>query len=491
MILSVLLLIAIALIIFLVSALLSLRRKVNETTKTLTAVRRIYRLILEDLDFDSVVQKTANSIPEELKFGTGVVSIYDERTRTIRRISASVTSQAQNAVKTLNASIKKPFNKIEISIDDPNNLMAKALRERKIFTTPDVYDVLGPVLTREEAAKIQEIMGTKTTFVLPIFLKNKPIGVFLASTQKKQENVTEYEMNIITDFMNTIGVIIYNSKLYTSLQETTESLNEANTKLKALDKLKDDFVSIASHELRTPMTAIRSYSWMALNRPDVVLSEKMKKYLSRTLISTERLINLVNDMLNISRIESGRIEVLPKQFDIQQLVQDVFSEVDVKAKEKNLHLKLTNSQLPLVFADQDKVHQVLLNLIGNALKFTPVEGTIEVSFFCDGQIVEVLVKDTGVGITQENISKLFEKFGRLENSYVMAATTGGTGLGLYISKSLVNLMGGKIWAKSGGLNKGSTFIFTLPVANKEVLANAAKYTIKLGDQAKPLEPVSI
>lgn len=316
---------------------------------------------------------------------------------------------------------------------------------------------------------------------------------------KNPEQLIPQELDILADFAELTALVIDNSNLLGELRNSrqsyaqmTQTIYSMNAKLHQLDKLKDDFVSVASHELRTPMTSIRSYAWMALYRSDVTLSEKLKRYLTRTLTSTERLINLVNDMLNVSRIESGRIEIIPRAFDIKQLVDDVVAEVAPKASEKKINIKIDPNEVSQIIADPDKIHQVLLNLIGNSLKFTPESGIIEISFFSDGKSVETKVKDSGVGIAKEDMQRLFQKFGRLDNTYVAAATTGGTGLGLYISKSLIELMKGKIWANSEGLGKGAEFIFSLPVATKEALAELANYQIKPAKgEAKGLEPVAI
>lgn len=466
-------------------------KQLDDRNKTLLASRRIYQLILSDLEFNTVVQKIADTIPNELKFGTGVVAILDDSRGIIKRIGASRTKEAQEAIQALSV----PFEKIEISINDPNNLMAKSLREHKPFITSEVYDVLGPVLSKEESLKIQTIMGTKTTLVYPIFLKDKPLGVFLASTKKPKDQLSQYELYIIDDFVNLVGLVLQNSQLYTSLKETKDALthvnaqvSQMNQQLQDLDRLKDDFVSIASHELRTPMTAIRSYAWMALNRSDTTLTDKMKRYLGRTLISTERLINLVNDMLNISRIESGRVPIVPKVFDIATLIHDILYEIDAKAKEKNQHIIFKGNSCPKIFADADKVHQILLNLVGNAMKFTPNDGIISISCFADGEMLSVSVKDNGTGISHDDMSRLFKKFSRLDNSYVAAATSGGTGLGLYICKSLIELMGGSIKAYSEGINQGSTFTFWLPMATPKNISHPEKYTQTVKDgNSKNLE----
>ncbi|MBI4040053.1 hypothetical protein HY389_01720 [Candidatus Daviesbacteria bacterium] len=328
------------------------------------------------------------------------------------------------------------------------------------------------------------------------------IGLLVLGEKASGEIYSDQDIKLLTILAPEVAVAIQNAQSFDKIkkfnitltqevQKATADLKQANIRLKDLDRLKDDFVSVASHELRTPMTAIKSYLWMAINRGDIELTEKMTRYLSRAYVSTERLINLVNDMLNVSRIESGRIEIKLVPFNIVDLALDAVADVNAKAAEKMITTDVVKVSLPMVFADPDKVRQVLLNLLGNALKFTPVDGRISINFLTDGQSVEVKVTDTGAGISKDDMSRLFQKFGRLDNSYVAAATSGGTGLGLYISKSLIDLMHGKIWARSEGLGKGSTFSFELPIATKEILVQAGRYVKATQGEAKGLEPVAI
>ncbi|KKQ77476.1 MAG: hypothetical protein US99_C0039G0010 [Candidatus Daviesbacteria bacterium GW2011_GWF2_38_6] len=256
-----------------------------------------------------------------------------------------------------------------------------------------------------------------------------------------------------------------NAKVNQELQNTLSLLTSANQKLKDLDRLKDDFVSITSHELRTPMTAIRSYAWMALHKSDTPLSKNLEKYIIRILLSTERMINLVNDMLSISRIETNRIEINPESIDLISICKDIVDEVYYsKATDKNIKFVLLEQPIPKVLADPEKLREVLINIVGNALKFSHTGGRITIGFFTDGKVVETFVKDEGSGIGKEDLGRLFQKFGRLDNSYTATASSGGSGLGLYISKKLIELMHGRIWAGSGGEDKGATFTFSLPVA---------------------------
>ena len=337
-----------------------------------------------------------------------------------------------------------------------------------------------------------EISKICSLLLLPIQHARKLSGILVLASSKNPDQVDKEEIEFGEMITRLINLSYRLQDTEGSLTTITQQVYEMNAKLHQLDKLKDDFVSIASHELRTPMTAIRSYAWMALNRADQPLSERIQKYLVRTLMSAERLINLVNDMLNISRIESGRVEINPEAVDLIKLVKDVVNEAYYsKGVEKKVHFAILEERLPPVLADPEKLRQVMLNIVGNAVKFVPTEGTITISFFTDGKVVEVSVKDTGPGIAKEDLAKLFKKFGRLDSSYTALSTSGGTGLGLYISKSLIELMHGRIWAHSDGVGRGAIFSFSLPIATDTVLKNVEHFRVKAKGEAKGLEQVAI
>ena len=256
---------------------------------------------------------------------------------------------------------------------------------------------------------------------------------------------------------------MFNITLALEVKKATRRLRSANKKLKVLDQMKDEFVSIASHELRTPMTAIKGYLWLVLNK-DRKIPAKTKKHLDRAYESTERLISLVNDMLNVSRIEGGRIELIPKKFNLSQLVYEVKDEISSKSEEKAILISVDSPKKLPITADEDKIHQVIINLVGNAIKFTPEKGKINIRLSKPNQReVQIDISDTGIGIKKQDMDKLFTKFGRLDTSLSPAQKTSGTGLGLYISKNIIELSGGKIWVDSTP-GKGSTFSFTLPTS---------------------------
>jgi signal transduction histidine kinase len=238
------------------------------------------------------------------------------------------------------------------------------------------------------------------------------------------------------------------------------------TKERALEKTKDEFISITSHELRTPITIIKSYLWMLDQGKAGKLAEKQKYYLSKAISGTERMLNLINDTLNISRIEQGKIIIKVEEIDLKEFTEEMFDEFKIKTDESKLWLKFEPAEdLYNIYADKAKLREIFTNFIGNSIKFTHKGGiTIKIRNLND-DFVKVSIVDTGRGFSKEDSLKLFKKFGRLDNSYSTIAEAGGTGLGLYIAKSLTEKMGGMVGAESEGPDKGSTFWFTLPSAN--------------------------
>ena len=232
-------------------------------------------------------------------------------------------------------------------------------------------------------------------------------------------------------------------------------------RLKELDKMKSDFVSNVSHELRTPLTAIKGSVDNMLDGLTGSLNEKQVRYLARIKSNTDRLSRLINDLLDLSRIESGRVEVRPTIVPLAALAEEVAEHLKAVAAEKMIQIEVPSPDRSLtVWADRDKVTQILMNLIGNAVKFTPQEGKVTVAMEKNGiEDVRISVADTGPGILPEETNKIFVKFYQVAN--IEKQRPKGSGMGLAISKALVEMHGGKIWVESE-LGRGSTFYFTLP-----------------------------
>jgi signal transduction histidine kinase len=250
------------------------------------------------------------------------------------------------------------------------------------------------------------------------------------------------------------------------VEERTHELAFANERLKELDRLKSDFVSNVSHELRTPLTAIKGAVDLILREVAGPLTEKQIHYLTRVRSNTQHLAGLINDLLDLSKIESGKIEVKSSLVSMGGLVHEVVETLRPIAVEKGIALEAAiPEQSIMVWADRDKINQVLMNLIGNAIKFTPAHGTVTVSASRNGdERVQVSVSDTGPGVPPEEKEKIFDKFYQVGE--VDGVKPKGTGLGLAICKALVELHGGRIWVESE-MNRGSTFYFTLPASGPQ------------------------
>lgn len=249
------------------------------------------------------------------------------------------------------------------------------------------------------------------------------------------------------------------------LERLAADLSAANEQLTTLDRAKSEFIAIASHQLRTPLTAIKGYISLLMEGTYGVLREKQKKPMNGVFQSAERLIRLVNDLLSISRIESGKIEAKLEPTDIKKLIEGVIEELRVKVEGKGLTLNLENSHgaMPTIMADEEKIRNVLMNIIDNAIRYTS-RGGIAVYFKLEEaeRKIRIEIKDTGEGMTQEEMGKLFESFSR--GTAGQRIWTEGAGLGLYIAKKFIEMHKGRVWAESGGKGKGSEFVIELPIA---------------------------
>ena len=251
------------------------------------------------------------------------------------------------------------------------------------------------------------------------------------------------------------------ASLEDKVRERTHELMIANEMLKELDKMKSQFLSTVSHELRTPLTAIKGSVDNMIDGLTGPLNEKQNQYATRIKSNTERLVEFINDVLDLSAIDAGKVELKPASFKLMKLILEVEEGLRPVAEQKGVHLEVGRSENhTVVWADRNKIIQVLMNLLGNAIKFTAAGGKVTVAMAKDEDgWVEVSVDDTGPGIAQQEMSRVFDEFYQVTSPGAPRAK--GTGLGLTISKRLVEMHGGKIWAKSE-LGKGSTFFFTLP-----------------------------
>jgi len=242
----------------------------------------------------------------------------------------------------------------------------------------------------------------------------------------------------------------------TELKSVTDELRSANKELRKLDQLKTDFMNIASHELRTPLTSIRGFTEFVADGMLGDLNEKQKEALSRVISNSDRLLRLIANMLDISKIRSGKLELKITELDLSNLIREAVAEMELLAREKNVSCTVDIPDGIVIAGDYDRIEQVFVNLLSNAIKFTPEGGSVSVTAIERGgdDCVSILVSDTGIGIAPDDLEHVFEEFWQVEKGK-------GTGLGLMITANIVREHGGTMWATSE-VGSGSTFGVRLP-----------------------------
>jgi len=256
-------------------------------------------------------------------------------------------------------------------------------------------------------------------------------------------------------------------ELSNELVETNTELKEANKKLRKLDKAKSEFISIASHQLRTPLTAIKGYLSMIISGSYGEISGEVRDKMEKVLKSSDRLINLVNDLLDASKLESGKLEMKFEEVDLNKYITDIVEEFKVVAEEEELYLNLETGEDMLVHMDKERIRQAILNVVDNAIKYTEEGGIVirtkkKISDSQEFALIEI--EDTGQGMSEEEIDNIFKSFSRGSAGDLMHIE--GAGLGLYIAKKFVDMHQGEIWLESEGKEQGTAFFVELPLSQK-------------------------
>ena len=251
------------------------------------------------------------------------------------------------------------------------------------------------------------------------------------------------------------------------LEKAHEELKALATELERVARVKSEFLANMSHELRTPLNSINGFSEVLYDETFGPLNEKQKKYVNNVLTSGKHLLLLINQILDMAKVEAGKMKLTLSSLPMQSILNEISLLVADMVNKKKLQMSIEiDEDLSNIEADELKIKEIIFNLLSNAIKFTPEGGKIGMRAKKAGSEIEITVWDTGVGVAPENMEKIFEGFFRVDTPY--SRVTEGTGLGLPLSKKLVELHGGKFSVESEGLNKGVSVRFTLPIISKKV-----------------------
>ena len=318
--------------------------------------------------------------------------------------------------------------------------------------------------------KINQLFIVRSFIICPVLAQEGDQGFIFVGTQNIETSVTKGDQEFISILANQIGQTLDNARLFEKtwrsqqeleikVEERTRQLTQALEEVKKVSKRKSDFISSVSHEIRTPLTSIKGYAAIILANKLGALPDEIRSRLEKINRHSDELVHMVNDLLDISRIESGKVEIKKEALSLRAItdkVGDLFSE---QFKAKNIEF---SSNLPddcqEILADRNQIERVFINVVGNALKFTPQNGKISIQAKHANKIIQIDVKDTGFGIPEDAQESIFEEFFRVDNTINQEVK--GTGLGLTLVKHIIEAHQGKIWVKSK-VGEGSTFSFTL------------------------------
>lgn len=333
-----------------------------------------------------------------------------------------------------------------VSVNDVASASVRTFLSRKPLISPDAQN--DPELRTSHA----RLLNIRSLMLVPISLRSRVIGVLRVGS-RHSDFFTNDQLEFLTIIADELAIIIEMVTLYENLSATAQELTQMN-------KMKDEFLSTASHELKTPLTTIKGFTTMLLSGEAGALNEEQSGFLAIVDQSVNRLTHLISNLLDLSRL-TGKVEMEFSPVSLQELVRDSVSNLLIKARENNVALSVeAREDLPSVYADIRWISQVVDNLLLNAIKYSGSGASVSVSVYNKGDMNFVCVADNGPGIRAEERELIFDKFYRGKDNSDQAP---GTGLGLAISRSVVEKHGGRIWVESEA-GAGSRFIFALPVA---------------------------
>jgi signal transduction histidine kinase len=325
-------------------------------------------------------------------------------------------------------------------------LVGKVALERRAVRIPDVL-----VDAEYRWREAQQLGGFRTLIGVPLLKDEAVLGVIIL-WRREARPFTDHQMQLVTSFADQAVIALENTRLFTELEEKGQQLEVAS-------RHKSEFLATMSHELRTPLNAINGFSEVLLERYFGDLNDKQEEYLNDILSSGRHLLSLISDILDLSKVEAGRMELEPSRFPLAPLLESGLVMVRERASRNGVLLGLDVSpEVGEIEADERKVKQVLFNLLSNAVKFTPPGGRVDVAARSAREGVEITVRDTGTGIAAEDQGRIFEAFRQARPGKDHGE---GTGLGLALTRRLVELHGGRIGVESVP-GTGSTFTVALP-----------------------------
>jgi signal transduction histidine kinase/DNA-binding response OmpR family regulator len=364
------------------------------------------------------------------------------------------------------------------SVSDREFLMGECIpgdtAQRKTMVV--VTDIPEDTVFRMESGLCESLPTTIVS--IPMIFKDMLLGVIITC---HTGNITQDKLDFIQRVVDQFAVSVNNANSYTQMQvmaaqmkNQRDELEIQSNQLEAANKTKSEFLANMSHELRTPLNSIIGFSEVLHDQTFGTVNDKQLKYINNVLISGKHLLQLINDILDLSKVEAGKVELIYEDFELLRAIDEVKTLIISIASKKNISIEINiEPQLTTLHADIGKIKQILFNLLSNAIKFSSEHSVVTVDVVRIEDMAQISVTDTGIGISKEDQKKLFKTFVQIDAA--ASRQYEGTGLGLALVRQFAQLHGGKAWVESEP-GKGSTFIFTIPIAGKKSKEDTDKNT---------------
>lgn len=450
----------VATIVALVSVYPQFKLKFNKLTNKLfyrdaydaqALIDELNKTLVTDVEVTSLLEKTAAIIEKNIK--SSYCGFYIRETayfssRFIANYRKKIPEDDLEKIRQLTPQIRSKVHSTDAeALHSEEKILNEILKKNDI-------EVLGRLVTTLQ----YEVAG---------------VGYMLLGAKRSGEVYSEQDLKVLEIITNELVLAVenalrleeiekFNVTLQNKIDSATKELKESNEKLLALDEAKDEFVSMASHQLRTPLTSIKGYISMVLEEDAGKINETQKKMLGQAFFSSQRMVYLISDLLNVSRLKTGKFLIEPRPVNLANIVDSELQQLREGAVSKDQTLSFTKpDDFPILNLDDMKIRQVIMNFTDNAMYYTPTGGKITIELKDKKSSIEFTVKDSGIGVPKNEQHKMFTKFYRAENA--RKARPDGTGLGLFMAKKVIVAQGGAIIFNSKE-NKGSTFGFSFPKA---------------------------
>lgn len=434
---------------------LELNKTQEELDKKVTglyALQSLSRAISTTLEENQILNMIEVSYLEDLGFEKACGFLWDDRKGAFQ--SYINIGYSNNEIEEIQSTVNADKDRYSDLIKTQATLSSNSLA-----VEPEIRE------------KINQIFQITSFVISPILPKEGNKGFLFVGTEKVDTLVTEGDEELITILSNQLGQALENARLFEKtwqahqelekrVEQRTHELTLALEEVKRISKRKTDFVSSVSHELRTPLTSVKGYASILLTEKLGALPQEVKLRVEKINRHSDELAQLVNDLLDISRIESGRVTMKAEPKDLKKMAEEAEELLSMQLKDRQIELIIDMpDDATSVSVDSSQIKRVFINIIGNALKFTPPKGKIAITSYRTGKNIQVDINDTGCGIPEEAREAIFEEFYRVDN--IINESVKGTGLGLALVKHIIEAHKGKIWVTSK-VGVGSTFSFTLP-----------------------------